>query len=74
MKKFGHDLEKAYDALPANQKVLTVIERGLLRKTNDVYIDDKGFDYVQVGDIATAYSRFPDLASLDALAKKLLGL
>jgi hypothetical protein len=72
MKEFGHDLEAAYEALPAAQKILTTDEREVLRMTSEVYTDEKGFDYIKVSDAVTAYSRFPDLATLDALARRLL--
>jgi hypothetical protein len=71
---FGHNLEKAYKALPADQKVLTDDEREVLRKANAVYDDEKGFDYIRAKDAGSAYKRFPDPARLDAVAKKLLQL
>jgi hypothetical protein len=73
-KKYEHNLETAYEALPTKQKVLTVAERATLHEANKVYNGDKGFDYIQPVDAATGYSRFVDLPSLDALAKKLLGI
>jgi hypothetical protein len=46
-KKYGHNLETAYEALPTKQKVLTVAERATLHEANKVYNGDKGFDYIQ---------------------------
>jgi hypothetical protein len=74
VRKYRHNLERAYEALPPSQKILTVAERAILRKANKVYNDDKGFDYIQPVDAAHGYRRFVDLGSLDALTKKLLGI
>jgi hypothetical protein len=73
MKKLGHDLEKAYDALEPGEKVLTPQELDLLCKASAIYKTNKCFDYIQTIDAAHGYSRFPDLPALNALPKKLLG-
>jgi hypothetical protein len=72
--KFSHDLQKLYEALPADQRVLTGTELEVLRTASQVYNDDKAFDYIRPEDALTAYKRFPDQVELDAVAKKLLAL
>jgi hypothetical protein len=72
--RFSHDLEKAYKALDVKDQVLNVQELDLLCKANKIYIDKKGFDYIQPEDAVHGYSRFPDLKALNELAKKLIGL
>jgi hypothetical protein len=69
---FGHDLIRLYESLEPKQKNLTAAEVDVLRAASVIYKHRKGFDYIQPADAATAYSRFPDLAVLDAVAKKLL--
>jgi hypothetical protein len=69
--KFGHDISKAYRELPDYQ-VLTAEEFEVLDKASTIYKTNKGFDYIAVFDMATGYSRFPDLDALDAVARKLL--
>jgi hypothetical protein len=51
---------------------LTSAEVDVLRVASAIYNNRKGFDYMRPADAATAYSRFPNLAALDAVAKKLL--
>jgi hypothetical protein len=44
--KYRHNLLKAYDGLPPNQKILTPDERDVLRQASDSYNDpNKFFDY-----------------------------
>jgi hypothetical protein len=51
---------------------LTAEEFEVLDKASTIYKTNKGFDYIAVFDMATGYSRFPDLDPLDAVARKLL--
>ena len=71
--KFGHKLLKAYDALDSAERTLTPSEESILRSANNIY-SDKGFEYFDPGDALTAYSRYPDLTLLDAIARKLIGI
>ena len=68
--KFGHDILKAYEALPERFQVLTVDECSLLEGASNIY-DGKQFEYFESEDALTGYSRFPDLATLRAIAYKL---
>lgn len=68
---FGHDLVKAYKALPPAMQTLSDTELALLEKANAIY-SAKGFEYINVGDAVRGFSTFPNLETLDALAKKLL--
>ena len=70
--ELGHDLVKAYDSLDKKYANLNEDEYLLLKKTSDIY-RSKGFEYVNVGDVGTAFSRFPDLDALDALTRNILG-
>jgi hypothetical protein len=72
MKEYGHNLEKAYEALDASDKVLTGDDLKLLREANAIYNIGKGFDYITPTDAAHGYSRFPNLDALKALTKKLI--
>jgi hypothetical protein len=68
---YGHRLVKSYDDLPVANKTLTPDEFDVLKQADAIYNDAKGFEYLQVGDAATAYSRFPDLEKLAGIARKL---
>lgn len=72
-KNFGHDLGKAYGALDPAEKILNQSEEHTLQLANDIYMD-KGFEYFGLQDALTGYSRFPDLALLDSIASKLIGI
>lgn len=69
--QFGHNLVKAYKALPVEQQVLSVEELAVLAAANDVYLD-KGFEYMNMEDALTGFKRSPDLAQLDDIAAKLV--
>ena len=73
-RKYNHDLRRLYDDLPLGQKVLTPNETTVLRAANQIYITNKGFDYISPYDMGSGYSRFPNLAHLDAVARKLIGV
>jgi len=70
-KNFGHDLRKAYDALPLGKRVLSSVEEDVLDQANILY-KGKAFEYVQPFDAATAYSRFPGLNDLAHVGRKLI--
>lgn len=71
--QFGHDLIRAYEALPAHLQSLSTDELVELQKASEIYKPpNKGFEYVHSHDAAHGYSSFPDLAILDGIAKKLL--
>ena len=71
-KEFGHNLAKAYNDLDPAEKPLNQREECTLKGASKIY-EDKGFEYFDPQDAATAYKRFPDLALLDAIASKLIG-
>jgi hypothetical protein len=70
-RKFGHDIMKAYNALPINNKTLCNAEVKMLQQASDIY-DPKGFEYFEPDDALTGFRRYPDLAQLDVIAEKLI--
>lgn len=70
-KQFGHNLIKAYAALPAEQQTLAEDELEVLAAANEVYVD-KGFEYMNMEDALSGFRRSPDLAKLDQIAKRLI--
>jgi hypothetical protein len=68
-KQFGHDLVAAYEDLQPSDKILDHDEYSTLQSANAIYMD-KGFEYFVPVDALTAYKRYPDLESLDAVARK----
>jgi len=68
---YGHDLVTAYAGLPQRSRTLGEGDVALLRQANDIY-STKGFEYINPGDAATAFSGFPDLGALVKLAKKIV--
>ncbi|MFZ0559758.1 MAG: hypothetical protein WAN31_10105 [Methylovirgula sp.] len=71
-KKYGHDLIKSYDDLPATRQTLSKEEVSLLEKASEIY-NGNGFEYVNVDHAAHGFSNFPDLSALDAIAAKIIG-
>jgi len=69
--EFGHHLIKAYEALDEEQKALNGDELKILNAANEIY-RGKGFEYFDPEHALRGYSNFPDLDSLDAVAKKLI--
>lgn len=74
IKKFGHDLIKAYSALPPELKILSPDEYTTLEQCNAIYIDDKGFHYVGIKDLANGCRRFPELSPVIKITEKLLSV
>lgn len=70
---FGHHLVKSYEALPIDFQQLSDDDLLILKRASAIYAS-KGFEYFNPEDALTGYSRFPNLAALDAVTKKLLGL
>jgi hypothetical protein len=70
---YWHDLVKAYNALEPIEKNLTKDEEHTLRVASGIY-KDKGFEYFNPRDALTGYHRFPELALLDSIASKLIGV
>ena len=68
---FGHDLLKAYEALDNFQKILTDDELNTLKMANVIY-KGKGFEYFSPQSAITGFSGFPNLETLDSIAKKLI--
>jgi hypothetical protein len=72
-KSFGHRLTEAYSMLPPEDQILSPEELSVLQLASHIYAL-KGFEYVKVRDSVTGYERFPELNTLDSIARKLLGL
>jgi hypothetical protein len=72
-KKFSHDIAKAYAELPASRRTLNDSESELLSIVSGLYAA-KVFEYVQPGDAAHGFSRFPDLDALSSLAQRVLAI
>jgi hypothetical protein len=70
-KRLGHKLLAAYRMLPERLHMLTVPEVELLTAVSELYAG-KRFEYVQPGDAAHAFSSFPDLEVLSALAARVV--
>lgn len=70
---FGHDLAKSYAALPGHRQVLAAGESNVLNQANAIY-SAKGFEYFNPEHALRGYSQYPDLSSLNAVARKLLAL
>jgi hypothetical protein len=70
-KSFGHDLLKLYESLNISQKILTEEELITLKMANAMY-KDKGFEYFSPHNAVTGFSGFPNLETLDSIAKKLI--
>jgi len=70
--RFGHNLFRAYAALPPAGQTLDQNEVAVLKAANKIYMG-KGFEYFSVIDAVTAFKRFPDLAALEVIAEKLVG-
>jgi hypothetical protein len=71
--EFGHNLVKAYRALPVEAQQLSEDKFSILERASAIY-SSKGFEYFNPEDALTGYSRFPDLAALDDITKQLLDL
>ena len=69
--KFGHDLYKAYEALPTQQCTLDSAELQTLKIASDIYAG-KGFEYFEPEHALTGFSCYPDLTQLRAVAVKLV--
>lgn len=72
-KEFGHYLVKSYAALTAHRQTLTPNELDLLAQADGFY-SSKGFEYFKPEDALRGYLQYPDLDSLNGLARKLLAL
>jgi hypothetical protein len=68
---YWHHLTKPYSALAQSEQTLTPDELAVLERASGIY-SSKGFEHLEPEDALTAYRRFPDLAVLDQVAKKLL--
>lgn len=71
--EFGHNLVKAYRALPIEEQQLSEEDFAVLESASSIYAS-KGFEYFNPEDALTGYSRYPDLVALDGITKELLGL
>jgi hypothetical protein len=69
---YSHNLVKSYSELDRDQKMLIPEEFELLKAASEIY-REKQFEYLNVFDAATAYSRFPDLEKLAGIAEKITG-
>jgi hypothetical protein len=68
---FYHHLVKAYNALDAQEQILSQSELAVLTEADAIY-SRKGFEYFVSTDALTHFSRYPDLEKLDVIAKKLI--
>ena len=71
--RYGHHLDKVYYDLPASDQVLTPEQAAILKQASLIYAK-KGFEYFDPEDALTGYRRFPNLAVLDEVARKLVGV
>jgi hypothetical protein len=69
--KYGHNLKKSYDDLPRDKQNLDAAEYATLKHASKIY-GSKGFEYVLVGDVVTALTKFPELAVLKRIATKVI--
>ncbi len=69
--KFGHKLIKAYEALNPKEQILSIEELDILQQADNIYYR-KDFEYFEPEDVASGYSRYPDLQMLDRVAEKLI--
>ena len=69
--EFGHRLLDAYNALDAQEQILSPSELAVLTEAHEIY-SRKGFEYFVPTDLLTRFSRYPELEMLDAIAKKLI--
>lgn len=69
--KFGHNLLKAYNALDAQEQILSPSEFAVLTAADDLY-RKTDLAYFNPQHAAMAFSRHPDLKTLDTIAKKLI--
>jgi hypothetical protein len=70
-KKFGHHLVKAYKALDAPEQVLSQSDIAVLITADELY-RKTDLAYFNPVHMLTAFSQFPDLETLDTVAKKLV--
>ena len=61
--RYGHDLTKSYNDLPATRQTLSAEEFSLLQKVSGIY-KGNGFEYFNVGHAVRAFSNFPDFRCL----------
>ena len=71
--EYWHNLSKLYGSLSDNDKVLNASELNILEQASNIYAP-KDFEYFTPEDALTAYSRYPDMQALDAVARKLIGI
>jgi hypothetical protein len=76
VKEYGHNLIKSYEALLAAYRTLSIEQLELLKKADEIYsrkgVNAKGFEYPNTGDALIAFSNFPNLQALDALAEAIM--
>jgi hypothetical protein len=73
VKTFSHRLLEAYEALDAQEQILSQKELAVLKTADELY-QETDFAYFNPAHAhpLTAYSKFPDLDMLDSIAKKLI--
>jgi hypothetical protein len=69
--KFGHNLLKAYNELDAREQILSQSEFAVLTTADELY-RKTDLAYFNPEHALTAFSRYPDLQTLDTIAKKLI--
>jgi hypothetical protein len=68
---YGHNLERSFQNLPKEGQALSPGELRVLQAANNIYMG-KGFEYFNVLDAVYAFKKFPPLAQLDAITRKLV--
>ena len=76
-KEKGQRIQPQSDqALPAAYRTLSSEQLELLKKADEIYsrtgVNAKGFEYFNTGDALIAFSNFPNLQALDALAEAIM--
>ena len=70
-KRFSHHLLKAYEALDAQEQILSQNELAVLSTVDELYTETD-LAYFNPEHAAGAFSQFPDLDMLDTIAMKLI--
>ena len=68
---YWHNLEDAYNDLEPEQRILSVLEFQILKKSSEIY-SAKDFEYFVPADALRGNNRYPDINLLESIAKKLI--
>jgi hypothetical protein len=70
---YWHDLVKSYNDLPPDEKILSAEQLLLLEEANQIYNNEKGFEYFNLYHAVRGHTEYPDLKALDELAAHIAG-